>query len=138
MSAQPVLLGSLTITGRPENVSATRAFVRRTLGADHACTDSAVLLASEMCANSIQHSQSGDGGEITISVIAVPGGIRVEVADQGGPSVPALRPAGLGQPGTAESGRGLQMVDALAARWDYAQDATGTVTWFELAVPVIP
>jgi hypothetical protein len=32
----------------------------------------------------------------------------------------------------SEAGRGLQLVDALAARWDYSHDAADTVTWFEL------
>jgi anti-sigma regulatory factor (Ser/Thr protein kinase)/transcriptional regulator with XRE-family HTH domain len=88
----PTLLGSLAIPGRAENVRAARAFVARTLGDGHACTDSAVLLTSEMCANAIQHSRSGAGGQITISVIAIGGGIRVEVADQGGPPADRREP----------------------------------------------
>lgn len=135
MSAQPVLLGSLTIPGRAEHVRAARAFVAQTLGADYACTDPAVLLASELISNSIQHSQSGEGGQITISLVAIPGGIRIEVADQGGTSVPAPRPTAGREPDLAESGRGLHLVEALASRWDYDSDATRTVTWFELAEP---
>ena len=134
----PTLLGSLTIPGLPENVRTARKFVARTLGAGHSCTDIAVLLASELIANSLRHSRSGDCGHITIHLIAIPGGIRVEVADQGGASAPALRPARSREPDLAElaeNGRGLELVDALAARWDYASDATGTVTWFELAEP---
>ena len=35
----------------------------------------------------------------------------------------------------AENGRGLQLVQMLSARWNYAHDEAGTVTWFELAAP---
>jgi anti-sigma regulatory factor (Ser/Thr protein kinase) len=133
----PTLLGSLTIPGQPENVRTARKFITRTLGAAHSSTDTAVLLASELIANSQRHSRSGDGGHITIHLIAIPGGIRIEVADQGGASAPVLRPAASEADLTelAENGRGLELVDALASRWDYTSDATGTVTWFELAVP---
>lgn len=137
----PTLLGSLTIPGQPENVRTARKFITRTLGADHSSTDTAVLLASELIANSLRYSRSGDGGHITIHLIAIPGGIRIEVADQGGASAPVLRPAASRAPDLTdlakldENGRGLELVDALASRWDYSSDATGTVTWFELAEP---
>lgn len=32
-----------------------------------------------------------------------------------------------------ENGRGLQLVQMLSARWSFAHDEAGTVTWFELA-----
>lgn len=136
----PTLLGSLTIPGQPENVRTARKFVARTLGASHSCTDTAVLLASELIANSLRHSRSGNGGHITIHLIAVPGGIRIEVADQGGASTPVLGFARSREPDLAElaeNGRGLELVDALASRWGCGNDATGTVTWFELALPEI-
>ncbi|HUZ27183.1 MAG TPA: ATP-binding protein, partial [Streptosporangiaceae bacterium] len=82
---------------------------------------------------SVIHSNSRrDGGTITITVIAVGHGIRVEVIDEGGATVPALR---LRDDELAEGGRGLQILDDLSARWDYYQDAAGTVTWFELTEP---
>ena len=79
-----------------------------------------------------------DGGAITVNLIAIPGGIRAEVTDDGSETVPALRPtqpAEPGQPDLAESGRGLQLVDMLSARWGYSRDEPGTITWFELATP---
>jgi anti-sigma regulatory factor (Ser/Thr protein kinase) len=42
--------------------------------------------------------------------------------------VPELRPAD----GEAEGGRGLQLVEQLAARWSWYRDSRKTVTWFEL------
>ena len=134
MKARIALLGSLTIPGQPEHVAAARAFVARTLGDDCPHTDTAVLLTSELVTNSLQHSNScRDGGAITVTLIAISGGIRVEVIDEGGTSVPAQRPSPTEAPDLADDGRGLCLVQTLSARWNYARDEAGTVTWFELA-----
>lgn len=136
MRTGAVLLGSLTIPGRPENVAAARAFATWTLGEGGACTDIAVLLTSELVTNSLQHGGScRDGGSVTVTLIAIPGGIRAEVTDEGGPTVPTLHDGHGGQPDLAEGGRGLQLVEVLSARWGYFRDGTGTMTWFELMEP---
>jgi anti-sigma regulatory factor (Ser/Thr protein kinase) len=133
MKTETVLLGSLTIPGRIEHLHASRAFVGRVLGDGWACADTAVLLASELVSNSLQYSDSRrPGGMITVTLIAIPGGIRAEVTDAGGETVPTLRPVPAGPPELAENGRGLQIVDMLSARWSYCRDEAGTVTWFEL------
>ena len=130
MKTGTALLGSLTIPGRPERVAEARAFVAQTLGDDCACVATAVLLTSELVTNALLHSHSRcDGGTITVTLIAVPDGIRAEVIDEGGPGVPVLR----GPLDLSESGRGLHLVDTLSARWDYWRDEAGTVTWFELS-----
>lgn len=133
MTAGTALLGSLTVPGQAEHVADARAFVLRTLGADCDSADIAMLLTSELVTNSIRHSCSGrPGGTITITLVAIPDGIRVEVIDDGGPTTPALWPSQLDAAAPAEHGRGLQLIQMLAARWDYARDEAGTVTWFEL------
>jgi anti-sigma regulatory factor (Ser/Thr protein kinase) len=130
MRAGTVLLGSLTVPGRPDQVAAARAFTCQAVGEEHPCAGTAVLLVSEVVTNSVVHSNSRrDGGTITVTVIATGHGIRVEVIDEGGATVPALRTR---DDELAEGGRGLQLLDDLSARWDYYQDAAGTVTWFEL------
>jgi anti-sigma regulatory factor (Ser/Thr protein kinase) len=134
MKTDAALLGSLTIPGRAEHVAEARAFVGRTLGAEGAETDLAILLTSELVTNSIQHSRSGrNGGTITITLIAVPDGIRGEVIDEGGATDPMLSSSQAGPTVLAENGRGLQLVQMLSARWSFAHDEAGTVTWFELA-----
>ena len=136
MKAGAALLGSLTIPGRAEHVAEARAFVGRTLGAECAETDLAILLTSELVTNSIQHSRSGrNGGTITITLIAVPDGIRAEVIDEGGATNPMLSCGQVEPAALAENGRGLQLVQMLSARWSFAHDEAGTVTWFELASP---
>jgi anti-sigma regulatory factor (Ser/Thr protein kinase) len=133
------LLGSLTIPGHAEHVAEARAFVSRTLGAGCPEADTVILLTSELVTNSIQHSRSGrDDGTITITLIAIPGGIRAEVIDEGGPTNPMLSRGQVEPAVLAENGRGLQLVQMLSARWSYAHDEAGTVTWFELAAPARP
>ena len=61
MQSQAVLLASLTIPGAPAYLHAARAFVARTLGDGCACSDTAVLLTSELVTNSVQHSSDPGG-----------------------------------------------------------------------------
>ena len=74
----PVIVGSLTIAGRTRNVAEARAFVSRTLGTTHPCTDVAVLLCSELVTNAVVHSASGrPGGTVTIVVLRLADAVRV-------------------------------------------------------------
>lgn len=82
---------------------------------------------SELFGNSVQHSGSAAAGEtVTVAVRAGGGLVRVEVTDRSGPGVPELDRAG----GDAESGRGLERVADLAARWGWRRRSGRTVTWF--------
>jgi anti-sigma regulatory factor (Ser/Thr protein kinase) len=136
MQSQAVLLASLTVAGEPAYLHAAREFVARTLCDGCACSDTAVLLSSELVTNSVQHSNSRRrGGTITITVIAVPGGIRVEVIDEGSTTIPAARLSRPQELDLAENGHGLRLVEILSARWGHYRDAAGTVTWFELTEP---
>jgi anti-sigma regulatory factor (Ser/Thr protein kinase) len=130
MSACMALRARLTVPGRPEQVATARATVALALGAGHPCTDAAVLITSELVTNSVIHSDSGQaGGTITITVVEVCTGVRIEVTDDGAAKSPALRLAGGGD----EAGRGFELIDALAARWACRRDNTGkTTTWAEL------
>jgi len=127
------LLGSLTFPGQPEYAAAARAFVARTLGNNYACSDTAILLTSELVTNSLQHSRSRrDGGTITVTLIAIPGGVRAEVIDEGGDTAPTLHRGPGEPPDLTEGGHGLWLVETLSDRWSYWRDAAGTATWFEL------
>jgi anti-sigma regulatory factor (Ser/Thr protein kinase) len=123
----------LVISGRPEQVSAARAFIRQVLGIGHPGLERVTLLTSELVTNSVNHSHSRlDGGTITVTVRPVKsstgaGRVRVEVQDDGGPTAPTLR----GEDDLAEAGRGLRLIDAYSLGWDYHQNGTRMVTWFE-------
>jgi anti-sigma regulatory factor (Ser/Thr protein kinase) len=133
MRTQAVLLGSLTIPGHPACLHAAREFIARTLGPDHGRLDTTVLLTSELVTNSLKHSQSARScGTVSITLISVPAGIRVEVIDDGSENEPTVRHRELESPELAESGRGLKLVEFLSANWGYYRDTAGTVTWFEL------
>ena len=129
--ARATVLGSLTIPGRPEQVSAARAFVARTLSAHRpgTDTDTATLLTSEIVTNAIVHTKSGvEGGTVTIVVIGVPRGVLVEIIDGGSAGTPIVK----GDLYAAE-GHGLFLVQHLAAQWGYLRDPAGTTVWFHLA-----
>jgi hypothetical protein len=80
---------SVKVAGLVERVRVVRSFVGAVLGPGHPCGDDAVLLASELFANSLRHSSSGLPGE-TVTVTADVAAVRVEVADRSGPGVPEL------------------------------------------------
>lgn len=129
-SQRAATLGSVTIPGRPEQVSGTRAFIAGALaGLPGVDRDAATLLTSELVTNAIQHTGSGaPGGEVTVVVIRVPGGVLVEVADDGSQGAPTVK----GDPYAAE-GHGLFLVQQLATQWGYLRDPAGTTVWFHLA-----
>jgi anti-sigma regulatory factor (Ser/Thr protein kinase) len=126
---------SVTIPAVPEQVRAARAFVSGALGESCAQMDVALLLASELVTNSVEHSGSAvAGGVVTVTVAAGDKVVRVEVTDRGGDGVPVLPPASGVADGEAESGRGMRLVDALSARWGYQRGGGLATTWFELAL----
>jgi anti-sigma regulatory factor (Ser/Thr protein kinase) len=123
------VLASLTIPGRPDRVSEARAFVRKVIGTDSPVADTAVLLTSEIVTNAVMHSDSRRaGGSVTVLMIEISGGLRVEVADDGSDlSAPVVRGDVY-----ASDGHGLYLVQAMADQWGYVRDETGTTVWFWL------
>lgn len=120
---------SLTFSGRADQVREARAFVARVLGPAHPCLDVAILLASEVTADSVRHSRTAALGEaITVTVALEASRVRVVVTDRAVDGVPVLRPAGE----EAEGSRGLRLVDDLAVRWGYERSGGRATTWFEL------
>ena len=122
---------SIRLAGRVENICQAREFVTASLGVGHPCAGTLELIVSEMVTNSIVHSRSGrPGGTVIVGLSGDGRQVRVEVTDDGGPGLPRLRPVDAG----AESGRGLHLVDALAAAWGWDRDPGGTTTtWAEVA-----
>ena len=125
------VLGSLTIPGRPEHVREARAFVAKALGELQHSLDTAVLLTSELVTNAVTHSSSRcDGGTVTLLITESPGGVRIEVTDQGSDlSSPVVRGDVY-----ASDGHGLFLVQTLAGQWGYLREGAGTTVWFWLSV----
>ncbi len=111
---------SLVIDGKPEQVGAARAFVRRVLGSGHPGAERVSLLTSELVTNSVLHSDSRmEGGTVTVRLRVGAERILVEVLDDGASNVPTLR----SDDDMAESGRGLRLVNACSAAWGFRQSA---------------
>jgi anti-sigma regulatory factor (Ser/Thr protein kinase) len=127
-----VVIGAVAVPGVRRSVGVARRLVRD-MAPDLPGLDDLVLVVSELVANAVTHTASGDEGGRVAIVLTVGGGVyRLEVADGGGadgsPHVKA-------DPG-AETGRGMRIVDALATRWGYRLDGARTVVWAEFPASV--
>jgi anti-sigma regulatory factor (Ser/Thr protein kinase) len=133
--SQSAVPQSVTIPAVPGQVRAARAFVAGALGESCAHAEVAVLLASELVTNSVEHSGSAvAGGVVTVTVAAGDKVVRIEVTDRSGDGVPVLPPVSGAADDEAEGGRGMRLVDALSARWGYQRGGGLATTWFELAL----
>jgi anti-sigma regulatory factor (Ser/Thr protein kinase) len=130
MMASAAVIGSITIPGRPDQVSAARTFVAKLLGDAEPATDVAVLLVSETVTNAVLHSNSRrPGGTVTVTAVESGGGVRIEVADGGSQqSFPVVK-----GDGCVSGGHGLFLVQSLASQWGYLRDEFSTTVWFWLA-----
>jgi anti-sigma regulatory factor (Ser/Thr protein kinase) len=103
-------------------------------GWPHSCTvsKSTALVVAELAANAVTHGHvRGRGFRLTLAVEGSDT-LRIEVADARGDRRPLARPAA--SP-TTERGRGLLLVDALAARWGCEPwPPSGKVVWAEVAL----
>ncbi|MGH3745186.1 MAG: ATP-binding protein [Mycobacteriales bacterium] len=85
--------------------------------------DSAVLLTSEVVTNAVIHGRS----EARLRVIVGAGRIRVEVGDDN-----SRHPVLQVEDRDALDGRGLRLLDVVAADWGVRDDDIGKTVWFEL------
>ena len=118
------------LDGTPESAHNARALVRHALGDSHPSADDAALIMSELVANAIAHSRSGQpGGTIIIAVeTAESDSVTIQVRDSGSSAAPRVQGADI----SAENGRGLAIVSALAADWGSQASDAGRVTWCRL------
>lgn len=124
----PVRTCSRAFPARADQVGQARAFLSPML-TDCPVADDVLLICSELAANAVQHSASASpNGHFTVRAEIRDGEYAwIEVEDQGG-SWAARRHAG-------EHGRGLAIVNALAAHWCILGDDTGRVACARLDWP---
>jgi CheY-like chemotaxis protein len=111
------------------SVAYARRFVREKLAAWEipGPIDDALLVVSELAANALTHARSS----YRLRLSATGRVLRIEV-DDAGAGTPEPQPL----TDTEEHGRGLHLVDALAASWGMeAADTGGKRVWAELALP---
>ena len=112
----------VTLPGQPSSVPTARHFVESILTAwgqpEHGWT--AALLISELSANCTLHARTS----FTVRVDASEGEVRLSVRD-GSLRSPAVRDYGA----EATTGRGLRLVDNLAAEWGVELHEGGKTVW---------
>lgn len=122
---------SQTYPGLQVMVPAIRAFVRAMMD-DSPRRNDGELIASELGTNSLRHTSSGSGGPVRVDVSTRRGWARIAVTDKGtGGWEHTLSAPDEGE----ESGRGLQIVLALADKVGHDVDADGQTVWAELHWP---
>ncbi len=114
----------------PQAAAAGRDFVRCTclLWGLEATLDAALLVISELVTNAVVHARS----PVTVRLRLRPDRLLVEVEDEDS-QLPVLQQH---SDWDALGGRGLMLVDALAARWGSQPCPFGKVVWAEL--PLAP
>ncbi len=116
----------LTLPSVPQSVAAVRRYAVETCrarGYSGDC-DTLALLVSEVATNALIHG----AGQVRVRVLDHGSRLRVEVSDNSD-AMPALRAFDR----DAEGGRGLALLEALAAAWGADRRAGGKTVWFELA-----
>jgi anti-sigma regulatory factor (Ser/Thr protein kinase) len=122
----PVLL----LTSDPVGVRVARRFVRSVVDGvlDEEQLATVELLTSELVTNAVLHGQ----GDPVLAVEVDAHRVRVAVHDDT-PTVPVVRNLGP----LAPSGRGMQLIECLAARWGVDPTARGKDVWFELEIALV-
>ncbi|MFD5162407.1 SpoIIE family protein phosphatase [Streptomyces hawaiiensis] len=119
---------SWTVWRVPQAVGHARRFARRTLRswgitADY---DAALLVVSELVTNALVHTD----GKVRMDLTLVNNRLRIAIADAS-PRSP-VRPASIGWEATG--GRGILLVEALAATWGTLPVSGGKQVWAELVL----
>jgi anti-sigma regulatory factor (Ser/Thr protein kinase) len=126
----------MPLEARPSAAKVARGYIRTILNGwcmSHLADDAEIVL-SELVANAINASGAPSPAMpwlLKVRVCLFTDGMRfrVEVWDQA-PGIPAVRPTG----SDAESGRGLEMVEAIATDWGWFPAFTGKCVWAEMTV----
>lgn len=121
------LQADLRLPAEPASLASARRFTESCLGKwklSH-LTDTLNLLVTELVTNAVVHG----GTEADLKLLLDSARLRVEVRD-GSSAQPKLKNYST----TATTGRGMQIVDALADRWGTRQEEHGKVVWLEFDV----
>ena len=129
--ASPRLI-ALALPGIPGSVPAARRHVRDALGL-HGMGEfaqDAAIITSELVANAVQHACGNGAARIGVILThaGTPAAVTVAVPDSCS-QVPVRRDT----PAGSEQGRGLQIVEALSARWGWRQESGGKAVFAVLA-----
>ena len=124
---RPLAAAGVTVATEPRSLAAARAWVTATLALwdNQDLADTACLLVTEVVTNAIQYAQS----PVELRLCLTAGEVIVEVSDDSAQLPRRCLPAD-----DEENGRGLLLVEALAASWGARRAGTGKTVWFTLAL----
>lgn len=113
----------LPMTASAATLSLVRAQVSawsRAVGMTRTLTEDIVLAVDEAATNAVEHGYGGDEGALTVFAGCAPAGatVHVVVSDKGRWRMPAANPG--------FRGRGLNIMDKIAAEFDLHHDRSGT------------
>jgi anti-sigma regulatory factor (Ser/Thr protein kinase) len=126
----------LDLPALPESAGVARRFTRRVLASWRlsALADDLDLVVSELITNALLHARAdprpSPGAVIRLTLERAPGALVCRVADGS-----CLPPTPEQAEDTAESGRGLLLVDALSASWGWSHEVGGKVVWASFDLP---
>lgn len=122
LSADPLI--AIVMLSTPESVGMVRGQVRAALefAGLKEYVDDAELIASELVSNAVRHGSSDAEQRIKVGLIRVANtpGVALIVVDSS-PEPPVLKEFTLDE----EGGRGMAIVDALAASWHWRPEGAG-------------
>jgi PAS domain S-box-containing protein len=123
--ATPASAPSRLFGGKPSSVGEARKFIRHVLaGTDVDLVDSAELLTSELVTNAVLHAN----GDVRVRAWATADRVHVRVSDSNAERSPVTRPRDT----DAATGRGLQLVEMIAASYGVEPSPDGKTVWFEI------
>lgn len=116
---------ALRLAGSTQSVPEARRWLAGQIPAwwDRDSTAVAILCVSELAANAVEHTD----GTFEVAMALSPRSMRVWVRD----TAPGPIEARMATP-PADAGRGLAIVDALAAAWGVDDQRAGKAVWFDV------
>jgi anti-sigma regulatory factor (Ser/Thr protein kinase) len=128
VNEKPLRDFSVLLSPTPRGARLARLLATEQLRSWELPLDPARLIVAELASNAATHGRV-PGRNFQLRLRALGGALRIEVTDTRGDRVPRLRAADT----TAEAGRGLSLVAALADHWGVIQGPSPRKTvWVEL------
>lgn len=126
-------MGSVRVAPTAASVGSVRSALREDLAVlPEPVREDVALVATELLGNALRHASSLPDGQFAVDWGLGELGVEIAVTDGGGATTPGVLDAGP----DATGGRGLTIVESVAARWGVEHHGAQTTVW--AVVPVTP